>query len=177
MASDRGLEWTEGFLRGLKANLTRAPKGNDRAQVRAIYDSICDVSIGNSYYMPIMHGSEEQRPWAEATRVVFPDQNGAGAYVMTGGIALTRADRAGQAAVDFVDFALGEYGQTYIANLTFEYPVRDDIALPEVLQEVGADQPELTERPFRANVVALQEIDAMRGAVLQLLDDIDFDRP
>jgi iron(III) transport system substrate-binding protein len=177
MAADRGIEWTREWLTALKANLARAPSGNDRAQVRAIYENVCDVSIGNSYYMPIMLGREDQRAWGEATRVVFPDQNARGSYVMTGGMALTTSDRVPDAAIELIEFMLSDYGQEFVANLIYEYPVIDGIELPERLKEVGADQPDRTETPFRANVVALSEIEAARSEITRLLDEIDFDNP
>ena len=41
------------FIRGLKANLARKPKGNDRAQVEAIIKKICKVAIANSYFINV----------------------------------------------------------------------------------------------------------------------------
>ena len=32
------------------ANLARRPQGNDRAQVKAIFEGVCDISIINNYY-------------------------------------------------------------------------------------------------------------------------------
>ncbi|MBN2442580.1 MAG: ABC transporter substrate-binding protein, partial [Spirochaetales bacterium] len=54
MAADWGVERTREFITGLHANLARTPKGNDREQVRALYEGKCDVVIANSYYMGIM---------------------------------------------------------------------------------------------------------------------------
>ena len=85
MAADRGLEWTRTFLSDLRDNLARKPKGNDRNQVRGIYEGACDVAVANSYYMPIMLGRDDQRPWGQSANVLFPDQDGRGSYVMTGG--------------------------------------------------------------------------------------------
>lgn len=177
MLADRGEEWTKAYLKGLKENLARAPMGNDRAQVRAISDDVCDVSIGNSYYMPIMYGRDDQRAWAESTRVVFPDQNGKGSYVMTGGMGLTTADRVQGKALELINFMLSEYGQNFIVNLTYEYPVIDSIDLPERLKDVGADQPEKSVEPFLANVISLADIEARRDDVIRILDKIDFDNP
>ncbi|MGB5445739.1 MAG: extracellular solute-binding protein, partial [Psychromonas sp.] len=38
------------WLEGLKANLARKPQGNDRDQVKAVKDGLCDYALGNSYY-------------------------------------------------------------------------------------------------------------------------------
>jgi len=89
MVEAYGPEKTRTFLAGLKANLARTPQGNDRAQVEAIYNGIADVSIGNSYYMPLMLERDDQRPWGEATEVFFPNQKEDGAFVMCSAAGLT----------------------------------------------------------------------------------------
>ena len=38
-----GSEAAEEWAKGLVANLARKPQGNDRAQVKAIYEGVCDV--------------------------------------------------------------------------------------------------------------------------------------
>ena len=177
MLADRGEDWTRQFLEGLKANLARTPTSNDRGQVEAIYDGVCDVSVGNSYYMPIMQGRDDQRPWAEAARVIFPDQEGDGSYVMTGGIGMTTAERSPEAIAAFLEFLLSDYGQEFAANVTYEYPVIDGVELPEPLMALGSEQADRTEFPFRANVIALSDIEARRKDVIWMLDEIDFDNP
>ena len=47
----KGEAAAEQWLRGVKANLARKPQGNDRAQVKAISQGACDLSLGNSYYL------------------------------------------------------------------------------------------------------------------------------
>ena len=39
---------TEQWLQGLKNNLARKPQGNDRAQVKAISEGVCDIALVNS---------------------------------------------------------------------------------------------------------------------------------
>ena len=63
---------TKAWLNGLKANLARKPQGNDRGQVKAIYSGLCDVSIGNTYYMGKMLDNPEQRGWANSVGIFFP---------------------------------------------------------------------------------------------------------
>ncbi|MFT5488073.1 MAG: iron(III) transport system substrate-binding protein, partial [Alphaproteobacteria bacterium] len=64
----KATEW----LRGVKANLARKPQGNDRAQVKAIMEGVCDVAVGNHYYMALMLKNEKQKPWAASANLVFP---------------------------------------------------------------------------------------------------------
>ena len=50
MLAHHGPEKTDAWLRGLKANLARAPSGGDRDQIRAVIEGVCDVAVVNSYY-------------------------------------------------------------------------------------------------------------------------------
>ena len=50
MLAHHGPQKTEAWLRGVKANLARAPSGGDRDQVRAVMEGVCDVAVVNSYY-------------------------------------------------------------------------------------------------------------------------------
>ncbi|MEM7237681.1 MAG: extracellular solute-binding protein, partial [Pseudomonadota bacterium] len=67
-----GRDATKSWLEGIKGNLARKPKGNDRAQVKAIWAGECDIAVGNTYYMAAMLKDDEQKDWAEAVRIVFP---------------------------------------------------------------------------------------------------------
>jgi iron(III) transport system substrate-binding protein len=176
MAADRGLDWTRKFMTGLRDNLARSPKGNDRNQVRGIYEGVCDVAVANSYYMGIMLGRDDQRAWGESANVVFPDQQGKGSYVLTGGMALTVADRAVDEATKFMEFLVSDYGQNFIINTTYEYPVVDGIALPAVNRSLGSTQPDVKDGRFKANVVPLRKIEEQRTQIVRILDEIDFDR-
>ena len=65
-------EWAKKFV----ANLSRRPQGNDRAQVKAIFEGQCDISIINNYYFGKLKYSEDtkQREWAKSVRLIFPNQ-------------------------------------------------------------------------------------------------------
>lgn len=175
MAADRGLEAARTFIMGIHENLARAPTGNDRAQVRAIYEGECDLSIGNSYYMPIMLSRDDQRPWGEATRVVFPDQAGDGAYVMRGGAALTTATDNLEAATELLEYLVSEEAQEFIVNTTFEYSILDSVEMPAANRALAAEQPEVQDGRFKAEFIPLDAIAAQRQAVVQILDEMDFD--
>lgn len=175
MAADRGLQWTRTFLSGLRDNLARKPTGNDRNQVRGIYEGVCDVAVANSYYMPIMLGRDDQRAWGQSATVVFPDQDGRGTYVMTGGMALTTSGRAVEDATRLMEFLVSDYGQTFMVNTTFEYAVVDGIDMPAAVKELGQTQPQVVDGHFEANVMLLRRIDEQRASISSILDEINFD--
>jgi iron(III) transport system substrate-binding protein len=175
MAEDQGLEAARTFITGLHANLARQPNGNDRAQVRAIYEGECDLSIGNSYYMPIMLANPEQRPWDEATYLIFPNQDEGGAYIMRGGAALTTADRDVPEATRLLEYLVGPEAQDFIVNTTYEYPVVDGVELTDAARALGQQQPGIEDGRFKARFIPLDAIAAQRDAIVTILDEVDFD--
>ena len=51
MIAHHGEAEAKKWLAGLKSNLARKPQGNDRAQVKAIKERVCDIAVINHYYM------------------------------------------------------------------------------------------------------------------------------
>ena len=71
MLAHHGKEKTKAWLEGVKANQTRKPQGNDRAQAKAVFEGQCDVAIANTYYMGKMQTNDEkpeQKKWAGSSR-------------------------------------------------------------------------------------------------------------
>ncbi len=90
MVAENGAAKTKEWLEGLKANLARKPQGNDRAQVRAVSSGECDIAIGNTYYMGKMLENPDQREWAAAVGIFFPNQKTTGTHVNITGERLRR---------------------------------------------------------------------------------------
>ena len=65
MISEHGEADTLDWLKKVKGNLARKPQGNDRGQVQAIHQQLCDISLGNSYYFGKMLKNEKQKVWAD----------------------------------------------------------------------------------------------------------------
>ena len=64
-----GAAKAEAWLRGVKANLARKPGGGDREVARDILGGLCEIGVGNSYYVGIMRsgqGGPEQKTWGDA---------------------------------------------------------------------------------------------------------------
>ncbi|MCC6524893.1 MAG: extracellular solute-binding protein, partial [Polyangiaceae bacterium] len=177
MMSVLGPERTRAFLAGLRANLARTPGGDDRGQVRAIYEGKCDVAIANSYYMGIMLSSAEQRSWGLASAVFFPDQSEGGSFILRSGLALTRSVDNVEAATALLEHLVRPETQDLMANLTFAYPVAGRAPLNEVNQELGAGQPGIERGVFEVRSVPLADIVRNREAVLRMLDALAFDQP
>ena len=137
-----GAEKAEAWAAGLVANLARRPQGNDRAQVKAIYEGQCDIAIINNYYFGKLKHSEDpaQQKWAEALNLVFPNQGaeGRGAHVNIsgGGVALHSKNKA--AAVQLLEFLTDAEAQTLYSEINFEYPANPAVEHTAELQSWGS---------------------------------------
>ena len=68
MIAKDGEAKTEEYLTALKANLARTAGGGDRDVARDILADICDIGLGNSYYVGLMRsgtGGPDQQEWGE----------------------------------------------------------------------------------------------------------------
>lgn len=175
MAVTLGPGKTETFIKGLGANLARRPQGNDRAQVRALLEKKCDIAIANSYYMGIMLGREDQKAWALASQVYFPNQELRGTYVVRSGAALTTAGVNEKAANKLLAFLSGDFAQHYFAEALYEYPVKPGVPLAPINAKQGRAQG-IEGGAFKINLVALEESAKLRGQVLEMLTRANFDQ-
>ncbi|WP_423893900.1 extracellular solute-binding protein [Candidatus Pelagadaptatus aseana] len=154
------------WLQGVKANLARRPQGNDRAQVKAIKEGLCSVALGNSYYFGKMLNNEEQKPWADAVNINFPNQKDRGAHVNVSGMVLTKYAPNKTNAVRLMEYLSGDQAQEIYASVNMEYPVKPGVKNSELVDSWGT---------FEADDLALETIARNRPAALKLLDEVKFD--
>ena len=157
---------TKTWLRGLKANLARKPQGNDRAQVKAIWAGVCDISLGNTYYMGKMLENEEQKPWADSVNVLFPEFEGGGTHVNVSGMALIKSAPNRVNAVKLMEFLASSKAQEIYAAANYEYPIAPGSKATGLVQSWG---------DFRADDVNLTDIAKLRPAALRLVQQVDYD--
>jgi iron(III) transport system substrate-binding protein len=169
MIAAHGEQWTEEWLRGLKANLARKPAGNDRLQVKGVYAGECDLALGNTYYMGKMLTDDkepEQKEWAKSVNILFPNTNDRGTHVNVSGAVIAKYAPNKENAVKLVEFLASDKGQQMYANGNFEYPVKEGLPWPELVQAWGT---------FKADPSPLDEIAAHRKAASELVDKVGFD--
>lgn len=154
------------WLQGLKANLARKPQGNDRAQVKAIKEGLCDYSLGNSYYLGKMVNNPKQVSWAEAVNINFPNQKTTGTHVNVSGVALAKYAPNKANAVKLLEFLSGDVAQSMYAEVNYEYPVKQDVKPSKLVASWGE---------FKADDIALSEIAAQHQTAIKLLDEVKFD--
>ncbi len=134
-----GAEKAEAWTKGLIANLARRPQGNDRAQVKAIHEGVCDIAIINSYYFGAMKYSDkaEQRKWAEAVTLIFPNQDGRGSHINISGGGIAKHSKNKAEAQRFLEFLTTEEAQKLYESINFEYPVNASVPLTDELKSWG----------------------------------------
>ncbi|MBI3992881.1 MAG: Fe(3+) ABC transporter substrate-binding protein [Candidatus Lambdaproteobacteria bacterium] len=155
----------EQWARGLLANLARKPQGNDRAQVKAIKEGECDIALVNTYYMGAMLEDAEQRAWAEAVYLYFPNQGGRGAHVNVSGAGITRSAPHKANAVKLLEFLSSALAQQLYAEHNFEYPVNPDVPWSPLVASWGR---------FKPDTLPLVEIATHREAALRMFDRVNF---
>ncbi len=163
MIAHHGAEKAEAWLGGVKSNLARRPQGNDRAQVKAIHAGQCDVSIGNHYYYRKMIDDPKQKPWADAVRVVFPNQGGRGAHVNISGASLVKGAPNRANAVALLEFLSSKEAQGIYASVNGEYPVSPGVVGPEQLAA------------FKADTLPLSRVAELREEAGRMADRVDYD--
>ncbi len=166
MIAEHGEADTLTWLQKVKANLARKPQGSDRAQVQAIHQSLCDVSLGNSYYFGNMLNDDKQKVWAEAVYINFPNQGNRGAHVNISGMAMAKYAPNKANALALMNFLVSVPAQKMYAETNMEYPVRPGVTPSTLVASWGQ---------FKADDLALETIAKHRKAALILLDKAQFD--
>jgi len=164
--ASHGEEDTLAWLAGVKANLARAPQGNDRAQVKAIWAGECDIAIGNTYYMGKMLADPEQAEWANAVNLIFPTMGDSGTHINISGMAMTAAAPNPENALQLMEYLTGDAAQSLYAELNFEYPLNADIEPSALVASWGS---------FTPDAMPLSNIAKLRGEALRLIERVDFD--
>ena len=165
----KGEAAAEAWLKGVKANLARKPQGNDRAQVKAIKDGVCDVSLGNAYYMGNMATNDKkpvEKEWAASVKIVFPNQAGRGTHVNISGAAVTEHAKNKANAVKLLEFLSENFAQKMYADQNFEYPVKAGVEWHPMVAGWGK---------FKSDAVNLDNVAKHRATATKLVDRVNFD--
>lgn len=164
----KGAQAAADWAEGLKANLARKPQGNDRAQVKAVFEGECDIAVGNTYYMGKMATNEKkpkQKAWAKSVRIIFPNQKGRGAHVNVSGAAVTQSAKNKANAIKLIEFLSNDSAQKIYAERNFEYPVKLGVAWHPLVASWGQ---------FKADKAFLSNIANQRMVASKLMDQVSF---
>lgn len=168
MIAHHGADYTEKWLTGFKNNLARKPDGNDRSQAKSIMAGECDISLGNTYYVGLMKTNEkepEQKDWANAIKILFPNAADRGTHVNISGMALAKNSPNKANALKLMEFLSSGEAQKIYAEQVFEYPVMPGAEPSEIVKSFGAIKPD---------ALPLVDIAKNRKAASELVDKVGF---
>ena len=169
MIAAHGEEWTEQWLRGVKANLARKPAGDDRLQVKGVYSGECDIAVGNTYYMGAMLRDEkhpEQKEWANSVNMLFPNSSDRGTHVNVSGAVLAKNAPNKENAIKLLEFLASDKGQEMYAEVNNEYPVKEGVPWSALVKSWGT---------FKPDPISLNDIAALRKTASEMVDKVGFD--
>ncbi|WP_440905475.1 extracellular solute-binding protein [Catenovulum sp. SX2] len=166
MIAHHGEAHTKAWLLAVKENLARKPQGNDRAQVKAISEGLCDVSLGNSYYFGKMITDPAQKAWSDSVHIVYPNQQNRGAHVNVSGAAIAKHAPNKQNAIKLIAFLASAQAQQAYSSLNFEYPVNPQVKPASLVASWGE---------FKEDTLPLTKVAENRSAALKLIDGVKFD--
>lgn len=158
----------EAWLRGIKSNLARKPAGGDREQVRDVKAGLCDVAIGNTYYMAAMQtGNAEQQGWAAAVNIIFPNAEGRGTHVNISGAVLGKNAPNKANGIQLIEFLASDEGQRIYAERVSEYPLKAGISISDRVKGWGTLKPD---------PLPLSKVAEFRRKASELVDKVEFDQ-
>ena len=164
-----GVQKAEAWLRGVKANLARKPGGGDREVARDILGGLCEIGVGNSYYVGVMRsgqGGPEQKTWGEAIKVILPTFEGGGTQVNISGASVAKFAPNKANAIKLLEYLVSDAAQKLYASHDFEYPVKAGAPTDPIIQSLGT---------LKVDSMPLADIVTHRKAASELMDKVGFD--
>lgn len=162
-----GEKAAEAWASGLVANLARRPQGNDRAQVKAIYEGVCDIAIINSYYYGKLKTSKiaAQRGWADSMQIVFTNQSNRGNHVNISGGGVAKYSKNKGSAVKLLEFLTEQTAQSLYGTINFEFPINPKTVPGPEVKSWG---------PFKEDNLRIEKIAALTPIAQRIIDRVGW---
>lgn len=151
MVSHLGEAKAEQWVKGVKDNLARDPKGGDTDQIKAVAAGECELALSNTYYFVrlLRSAKPEDRKMMERIGVLWPNQDNRGAHMNISGGGMLKHAPNKEAAVKFLEYLAGDEAQAYFADGNNEWPVVASVRVRnaelESLGKFKADQLHVSE--------------------------------
>lgn len=151
--------WAEGVV----ANMARAPRGNDRDQVKAIASGQADLALINTYYLGKLLTSSDSEDVSAGKQIAlfFPNQDDRGAHINVSGAGVTKYAPNKDNAILLLEFLTSVEAQVIYAQENYEYPVREDVEPSDLVASWGSFKEDRTNMDIlgQLNVEAVIEFD------------------
>lgn len=161
---------TEQWLKGMVANMARAPKGGDTDQITGVASGECGIAITNSYYLARLMRSDkpEDRAIAERVGVVFPNQQSWGTHVNIAGAAVAKNSKNTANAVKFMEYLATPAAQNYFANGNNEWPAVAGVKVSNPALQA------MTGGSFKSETIPISAVANNQIKVQQMLDRVGY---
>ena len=161
--SRRALRWAI----GIRKNMARAPRGNDRDQVRAVAAGLADIAVVNTYYLGILANSKEKkdRDVFNKVSVFFPNQNNRGTHINISGAAVAKYSKNKSDAIKFIEFLTSPEAQETFGKVNYEYPLFIENNKSDLLKSWGT---------FKADKQNLSILGIRNSEAVKLFDRADW---
>ena len=125
MIEHHGEAYALSWAKGVVANMARTPKGNDRAQVKAVANGIGKIAIANTYYIGKMVNNKDksQREAVAKMKIFFPKFEKGGTHINVSGAGVAKYAPNKANAIKFIEFLASADAQKLFAQGNYEYPV------------------------------------------------------
>ena len=166
-----GEQKAEAWLKGVVANLARAPKGGDTDQIKAVAAGECYIAVSNSYYLArLMRSAKpEDKAVVDKVAVVFPNQQSWGTHLNIAGGAVARHTKNQANAIKFLEYLANPEAQNYFANGNNEWPAAKGVELDNPALKAMTDG-----KPFKSETIPIGAVGANTTKVQQMLDRVGF---
>lgn len=165
LIAHHGIDNTQIWANNLVSNFARKPQGGDRDQIKAVAAGLCDLALVNTYYLgQMITGSEVEQAAADRVKVFWPNQHpphADGAHVNVSGIGVIAHSKRTELAAKLIEFLYSDEAQTWYADVNFEYPVRKNVPVNDILKSWGE---------FKADAINLDQLGILNGEAVRVMD-------
>jgi iron(III) transport system substrate-binding protein len=160
---EKAKEWAEGMVN----NFARAPKGNDRDQVKAILAGEGELAVVNTYYLGKLLNSKDSLEVnaGKAVKIFFPNQEDRGTHINISGIGVAKYAPNKENAVKFIEYLVSKEVQEIFAKANYEYPVNKDAQVSDLLKSWGE---------FKEDSLPLSKLGELNKDAVILFDEVKW---
>ena len=158
----------EEWVKALKGNLARDPKGGDTDQLMGAAAGECKIAVANTYYIARLMRSARPNEKAAAAQLgyVFPNQANRGTHMNISGGGMLRNAPHKEAAVKFLEHLAGDDAQRYFAEGNNEWPT---------VRGVKINNPALASMgEFKSDAINVAQLGNNQPAAQRIADRVGF---
>jgi len=166
-----GEQRAEAWLKGIVANMARAPQGGDTDQIKAVGSGECQIAVSNTYYIArlVRSSNPADRALMEKVGVMFPNQGTWGTHMNIAGGAVAKHARNRANAIKLMEYLASADAQNYFANGNNEWPTARGVKVSNpALAAISSDG------NFKSETIPLAAVGANQPKVQQMLDRVGF---